>query len=376
MSLRAARPRYLVLTPGITSADGISALSRLVVRALGPVATQSASAHVDVLSMTDPPGLRAGDQNVSGVRFFGAGGRKSRFIATALRVAVGGRRPTDVLCLHLHLGPVARLIAGRRTRLTTALVGIEAWKPLWRLDRLALSRSDILMAISEHTAQRFREANPDFSDRPVRVCHLAVPDEDGPGVWRKSDGMTDHPGPPFALIVGRMATEERYKGHDLLIDIWPRVAAEVPGARLVVVGDGDDRLRLEAKAARVKGLVRFLGRISDGALAALYRDCAFLVMPSRDEGFGLVFLEAMRAGKACIGGLGAAAELIEDGMTGLVVDPADPESILKAVLRLFREPETRERMGRAGAMRVAREFTEAHFRHRFRALLGLGPEAG
>jgi phosphatidylinositol alpha-1,6-mannosyltransferase len=166
-----------------------------------------------------------------------------------------------------------------------------------------------------------------------------------------------------------MAAGERYKGHDLLITIWPRVAAEVPGARLMVVGDGDDRARLEARAAPLEGRVSFIGRVSDEALTALYQQCAFFVMPSRDEGFGLVFLEAMRAGKACIGSVGAAAEIIEDGVTGLVVDPGDPEQLLKAILRLFREPDARGRMGQAGAARVTAQFTEAHFKRRLLGLL-------
>ena len=84
------------------------------------------------------------------------------------------------------------------------------------------------------------------------------------------------------------------------------------------------------------------------ALAALYRDCAFFVMPSRDEGFGLVFLEAMRAGKACIGGAGAAAEVIEDGVTGLVVDAADRQQVAKAVVRLFLEPDDAGAHGTGG----------------------------
>ena len=94
--------------------------------------------------------------------------------------------------------------------------------------------------------------------------------------------------------------------------------------------------------------MRFLGRVSDQALDALYRDCAFFVMPSRDEGFGLVFLEAMRAGKACIGGAGAAAEVIEDGVTGLVVDAAEPDEVAKAVVRLFLEPDDAGAHGAGG----------------------------
>jgi phosphatidylinositol alpha-1,6-mannosyltransferase len=223
------------------------------------------------------------------------------------------------------------------------------------------------MANSAHTARRFRGANPDLSARPIEVCHLGVDPAGGASGAPGSPITSD----PFALIVGRLAHSERYKGHDLLIDLWPRVEREVPGARLVVAGDGDDRARLEGRAAGLGDRVRFLGHVPGERLASLYRECAFFVMPSREEGFGLVFLEAMRAGKACIGGTGAAAEIIEDGVTGLVVDVAEPAEVEKAAVRLFLEPETRARMGRAGAERLAREFTEAHFRRRFRATLGL-----
>ncbi len=372
MSRRAGSHRYLVLTPGMTGADGIAELSRLVVRALSPAGTEPVSATVDVLSLTDPPGFGANDRDGgAGIRFFGVAGGRARFVAAALRARMGCPRGADILCLHLHLSPVARLIAARRARLITLLAGIEAWRPLRRRERLALRRSDLLVSISAHTARRFLDANPDFEDRPVRVCHLAVRDRDGSILGLEPGGRAARPARgSFALIVGRMAADERYKGHDLLIDVWPRVVAEAPEAALVVVGDGDDRARLQARASRVRKHVCFLGRVSDGVLAELYRDCAFFAMPSRDEGFGLVFLEAMREGKACIGGMGAAAEVIEDGVSGLVVPPDDRGRLLEAVLRLFREPDTRARMGQAGAERVAREFTEAHFRVRFRALLG------
>jgi phosphatidylinositol alpha-1,6-mannosyltransferase len=77
----------------------------------------------------------------------------------------------------------------------------------------------------------------------------------------------------------------------------------------------------------------------------------------------------MRAGKACIGAPGSAAELIEDGVTGFVVDPEEPEQVLKAVVRLFQDPLLAARLGQAGTQRWAGEFTEEAFAARFRALL-------
>ena len=354
--------RYIVLTTGIGGADGIAELSRLAVRALQPCDAGSVSPAVDVVSLTDPTGSGLADR--AAARLVGAGGCRSRFVAAALRARLRGRGPVGILCLHVHLSPVARLLAGRST---IFLHGIEAWRPLKRMERAALWRARIVMANSAHTVRRFRAANPEFSDRPIGVCHLAVREKNVVPLPAERPGQ----GPrPFALIVARMAAEERYKGHDLLIDIWPRVMAEVPGARLVIVGDGDDRARLEARAARLGDDVSFRGRVPDDVLARLYRDCAFFVMPSRDEGFGLVFLEAMHAGKACIGCVGAAAEVIVDGVTGFVVEQ-DREQVFRAMLRLFREPDLHRRMGQAGAARVASEFTEAHFQRRFRAILGL-----
>ena len=358
--------RYIVLTTGIGGADGIAELSRLTVRALHSC-DGSVSPAVDVVSLTDPTGSRLADC-AAAARLVGAGGRRSRFVAAALRARLLGRGPVGVLCLHLHLSPVAWLLAGRST---VFLHGIEAWRPLKRMERAVLQRARIVMANSAQTVRRFRAANPEFSDRPIGVCHLAVRERDAAPASAKPVGSSP---PPFALIVGRMAAVERYKGHDLLIDLWSDVMAKVPAARLVVVGEGDDRARLEARAANLGDHVSFFGGIADGALTRLYRDCAFFLMPSRDEGFGLVFLEAMQAGKACVGCVGAAAEVIVDGVTGFVVEQ-EREQVLRAVLRLFRDGELRRRMGEAGAARIAGEFTEAHFQRRFRGLLELPSSA-
>lgn len=232
---------------------------------------------------------------------------------------------------------------------------------------MALRRARLLVANSEHTIRGFKAANPAFADHRVEVCPLGteIPPDGTP------HGPLSERIEPFALIVGRMASEERYKGHDLLIDQWPSIAERFPEATLVVVGDGDDRSRLEEKArtSSASGRIRFLGRVSDDELRRLYRECSFFVMPSRGEGFGLVFLEAMRAGKACLGGIGAAAEVIAHGETGYVVDPEDADAVGDAVVRLFADSERTTRMGLAGARRIAERFTADHFRTRLRALL-------
>jgi glycosyltransferase involved in cell wall biosynthesis len=170
-----------------------------------------------------------------------------------------------------------------------------------------------------------------------------------------------------------MASEERYKGHDELIECWPQVRERIADARLIVAGGGDDlpRLRERASALGVGDAVVFTGTVSDDRLAALYRDAAFFVMPSRDEGFGLVYLEAMSAGKPCIAAPGAAEEIIEHGRTGVIVRAGDPGSLTEAVATLFADVPLRARLGSAAAAAVARRFSPSAFAARFDALLDL-----
>jgi phosphatidylinositol alpha-1,6-mannosyltransferase len=179
---------------------------------------------------------------------------------------------------------------------------------------------------------------------------------------------------PSALIVGRMAVDERYKGHDQLIDIWRDVAADVPGAVLRIAGEGDDRPRLEQKAAALNlgGQIVFLGHVSDERLAREYERCTAVAMPSCGEGFGLVFIEAMRAARGCIGCRGSASEIIVDGDTGLVVDADARAQLRTAVVRMLRDRSETVAMGVRGRARFLQHFTEDHFRTR---LAGLMPHA-
>lgn len=345
--------RSILLTPNVLGKDGVSALSREMARALPSPAV--------IVSLHDRS--MSADQSPFGVEIRGASGSRVALVVAAARAGRQAAGGAAIACSHLHLAPVAKLaarLAGGTSRPTIVLCGIEAWVPLRHLEHWALASSR-LAAISRHTVDRFKEANPAFAAVDVAVCH--------PGLPR---AIQPQPRPSsMALIVARMSSTERYKGHDALLDIWPRVVARHPDAVLAIAGDGDDRPRLEAKSRELamEGSVTFAGRVSDDALAALYARCRFFVMPSRDEGFGLVFLEAMRAGKPCIGGAGAAAEIIEDGITGFVVDPKDREELLGAILRLYDEPDTCAQLGTAGRDRFLGEFTDCHFRTRFARLL-------
>ncbi len=339
----------VLLTPNLMGHDGISAVARLVVRAFD---------RVCIIALHEPASL----SSFEGATVIGASGQAPRFALAALRAAASHAGAT-VIVNHVQLAPAALAFAGRGGVRVSVLHGIEAWRPLTWLQRAALTGSDRLIAVSAFSRDQFRASNPKFAGRQVEVCHHGI------GPASVPDSASD--ATPTALIVGRMRAEERYKGHDALIEIWPSVVAAVPGAVLRIVGDGDDRQRLEQKAASL-GLtaqVIFTGGIGDEALQREYQRATVFAMPSPGEGFGLVFLEAMRAARSCIGCQGAASEIIEHGSTGWIVQPGDREGLTERVIRALRDRSESAAMGARGRARFLQQFTEQRFRDRFTALL-------
>lgn len=295
-------------------------------------------------------------------RYFGADQRG--LALAAWRRQLGRNRPALVFDL---LGPArvqAWLPGPLRAPYLLPLYGIEVWRPLGWERRRALAHAAVRLAISRYTVERARPFCPDLDG--VRVVPLAL--EERPPEGAVDLDLVSHLGTGFLLIVGRMASGERYKGHDEVLAALPRV----PGARLVVAGDGDDRPRLQGRAAEL-GLqkrVTFTGFLSEATLAELYRRSAAFVMPSLGEGFGLVYLEAMRASKPCVAARGSAAEeVVADRETGFLVDRDDPEELAAALRRLLESPDLARRMGDAGRRRWREQFSLEKFQAGLRPLL-------
>jgi phosphatidyl-myo-inositol dimannoside synthase len=356
--------RILIITPSATGADGISTLTCEVTRAVHTNQHGLVSQTlVWSLAGNTEGWAQCGWQDID---YRSAQGNKVRLAAWGVEAAGRYGAETLVIVMHLHLLPVVVPLMLRGARIVVFLNGIEAWRPLSRLETWMLRRAWRRIAISSYTATRFITINPMFSAHEIQICHLGL--GEAPGM--PSAAITRE---VFALIVARMAAEERYKGHDLLLELWPRIRADLPQARLVIVGDGDDRPRLQTKATSL-GLeqhVTFLGRVSEETLVELYQRCAVFVMPSPNEGFGLVFVEAMRASAACIGSIGAAAEVIDHGVTGFVVDPQQPAQVYNALRQLLCDATLRLRMGAASAARFASYFTATHFQQRLCVVLEL-----
>jgi phosphatidylinositol alpha-1,6-mannosyltransferase len=177
-------------------------------------------------------------------------------------------------------------------------------------------------------------------------------DDDTRAETRRSFGLD--PDRPLVLGVSRLVPR---KGFDVVID----AISTLTGVQLAIAGAGRDERRLEKRAG---GNVRFLGRVSDAELPALYACADVFAMCCRDrwrgleaEGFGIVFLEAAACGVPAVAGRsGGAHEAIADGETGFVVNPRDVAAVRRAIARLVGDDELRKRMGAAARRRALDEF--------------------
>lgn len=296
-------------------------------------------------------------------RSFCASGSRVRFASGAV---VRRSWATDrILMTHVDLAPLGRLLKMLGGgRLIAFILGVESWRSQPQRVSWGLRACDSIVAISQFTLDRFREANPHLRDIAGDVCHL-------PARMSAPPARDERRG-ERVLVVGRLWGRGLRKGQMQLLSVWPDVVREVPSAVLQVVGDGEGRAELERKARElgVEKSVLFLGSVDDNALSALYARSDVYAMPSEGEGFGLVFAEAMAHGLPCVASrLDAGSEVVRHGETGLLVDPRDPRDVRQALLALLRDNEMRDRMGQAARRRADQLFSLEQFDRRMDGLV-------
>jgi glycosyltransferase involved in cell wall biosynthesis len=239
---------------------------------------------------------------------------------------------------------------------------------------LGIRGASKLLFNSSYTRRTFLRFNPwasalpsDFVPLGVSVSALAT----GGGQVQRDSSLFR------VLCVGRMTKAEYYedfrdgadlyKGFKQLILAVGVVAKRVPEIRLEIAGDGDARPDLESwlSTREEKQFVRMLGRVTDSRLNELYASSDIFALPSEGEGFGLVFAEAMAHGLPCVCvNSGAAPEVVEDGMTGLVARPRDIQDLAAKILSLATNEEMRRRLAANARRKFVAFYALEHFHER------------
>jgi phosphatidylinositol alpha-1,6-mannosyltransferase len=259
---------------------------------------------------------------------------KLAYSFVALRTAIT-RRIDIIFCGHIFMVPlgaaIARLI---RAPLWVQAHGIDAWKELSWLHRRSIEGAALVTSVSRYTRRRLLEW-VEIDPARVKVLPNTVDPRFCPGP--KPPHLLDRYGAhrqKVLLTVSRLASSERYKGHDRVIRILSRVLAQFPNTIYLIVGDGDDRPRLEALAKElgVHERVRFAGFLPAEDLPEHYRLADVFVMPSTGEGFGIAFLEAMASGLPVIGGnQDGSLDPLGDGTCGTAINPIDADALASAI---------------------------------------------
>jgi glycosyltransferase involved in cell wall biosynthesis len=245
---------------------------------------------------------------------------------------------------------LARRITRSRTKLVLDVQG--DWHAATRLYGSPLRRllnplNDVLGVLAVRHADAVRTLSP-FTSAAVRKIGIEPAGEFPPFVDRTAftGPPASLPQAPRALFVGVL---ERYKGFDTLAAAWPEVRAALPDAELQVIGRGT----LSGLARElVAGGASWTEAVDAGGVAAAMDGATLLCLPSRAEGLGRVVVEAMLRGRAVVGGnAGGIPDLVEDEVSGLLVDVGDPSSLADALVRVLADRELAEAMGAAARRR-------------------------
>jgi glycosyltransferase involved in cell wall biosynthesis len=272
------------------------------------------------------------------------------------------RRCDRLICGHIGQLPVAWLARRLNPRLRYYLVahGIEVWRPFTIMERVALRGAEKILCVSDYTRRELLKNCPLPEGRAVVLPNALDP-------WFEiARGIPLTGCPPVILSVTRLTYADRYKGVGHLIEAMPAIRAAVPGAILRIIGRGDDLPRLQSLRNEL-GLttaIEFLGYVDDKRLAAEMRTCRLFALPSKKEGFGLVFLEAMAHGRPCLGArAGGVPEVITDD-TGALVDYGDVPGIATETISALQRP-----WNETAILARARHFSYLPFKDRLSELL-------
>ncbi|NEO43489.1 MAG: glycosyltransferase family 4 protein [Moorea sp. SIO4A3] len=263
--------------------------------------------------------------------------------AFATKIAGHGlwRQPNLIISTHLNF-TVASYWLRRLLGIPYWVVahGVEAWNIERPALKTALQHADLILPVSGYTRDRLlAEQNLD----PKKVSILPNTFDTNrfkptpkPHYLLKQYGLK--PEQPVILTVARLAEDEQYKGYDQVLRAIPQIRQNIPDIHYIIVGKGDDRPRIEQLITQLnlQDCVTLAGFIPDEEICDHYNLCDVFAMPSKGEGFGIVYLEALACGKPTLGGnQDGAIDALCHGQLGALVDPDNVTEIAHTLIQIL-----------------------------------------
>jgi phosphatidylinositol alpha-1,6-mannosyltransferase len=350
------------------SGGGIGRIEILLIEILGVMRARRRLAFEGVARRAHPEYL----QPLGGP----ARGRPASKVAFAFKVLARfvAWRPDVVIFTHVNHAPLALAmrVLHPKTRQVFVVYGWDVWFGLSRLKLRAARQADAIWSISDYTTDRLVQTTG-IPEGRVKLLTLGLTIGQAQALANPPNTADPGGGERWLLSVARLDGGERQKGIDHVLRALHDLRIKLPELRYRIVGEGSDRERLEgiAQDLGIGDRVDFLGRVDDAELADLYKSCELFILPSAQEGFGLVFVEAMAAGKPVIAAqAGAVPEVVVDGQTGALVEYGDEAALARAIAHLCADSELSRRLGSAGHERFLDRFSFEPVMARFDELLG------
>lgn len=262
------------------------------------------------------------------------------FAAQLLGIGIW-QQPNLVIATHLNFTVCAYWLK----RLTgipywTVAHGVDAWNIEISALKTALHHTDRILSVSSYTRDRLiKEQNLDPAKLSLLPCTI---DAHRFQITPKPQHLLNryglNPQQPIILTVARLDSGEQYKGYDKILQALPEIQCAIPDVRYILVGKGSDRARIEQLVTQlnVQDCVILAGFVPDHELCDHYNLCDVFAMPSKGEGFGIVYLEALACGKPALGGnQDGAIDALCHGELGVLVDPDNVGAIAQSLIQIL-----------------------------------------
>lgn len=266
---------------------------------------------------------------------------RTLFFALQLIWLAIAQKPDLVIMTHINFAPIAFLlkkIIG--TKYIAIAHGVEAWDIKNPLLKKSLQAADQILAVSNFTRDQLCQ-DQNLSPQKISILHNTF-DANAWKIKGKSPELLKKYGlradQKIILTVSRLVSSEQYKGYDRILEALPVIRQTIPDIHYIIVGKGCDRDRIEKIIQHhdLQNHVTLTGFIPDEHLCDYYNLCDLFVMPSKREGFGIVYLEALACGKPVLAGnLDGAVDALCQGEIGVLINPNNLQKITETIIQII-----------------------------------------
>jgi phosphatidyl-myo-inositol dimannoside synthase len=248
-------------------------------------------------------------------------------------------KPDLILCNHINFTPLALFYKKIfKTPYGFIAYGIDVWD---LKDHSGLINSDFIISLSQYTKNKILENNKNI-ETTIFVINPAIDIEKFKSQDIKTEVLSKYKLPSnkkIILTICRLAKSEKYKGYDKVIQSLPKILEKFPNIIYTLIGDGDDieDIKKLIEELNLKEKVCLLGAIKNNFIPEILNVADLFVMPSKGEGFGIVFIEALACGVPVIAGnKDASKEALLNGELGILVDPDNVDEIAEAIIKVLK----------------------------------------